>query len=214
MFEVDNEIVEATVATLQLKEDARLCFVFNSELQKETQEQEAERQDLAYYASACLIACRSFTEAELKRLDIVLSSARLAQLGGFPVDVAFVLPTDPGSYDDGMGVLRTGVCPNLADFRALLLGKPLKRVRDQKSIRQLLRDSFCFMRDVPERAKALGRTYIAWRDATGNSMPGVPTNPEPAQTRPRDRPVVVSEPDHPTNDHGWGLAKMREKVQI
>ena len=66
-----------------------------------------------------------------------------------------------------------------------------------------------------ERAKALGRTYIAWRDATGNSMPGVPTVPKPpAWMRRQGPPMVVSEPDHPTNDHGWGLAKMREKVQI
>ena len=39
-------------------------------------------------------------------------------------------------------------------------------------------------------------------------MPGVPTNPKPARTRPCDRPSVVSEPDHPTNDHGWALAKI------
>ena len=72
-----------------------------------------------------------------------------------------------------------------------------------------------FKRDFQERAKALGRTYIGWRDAIGNSMPGVPTVPKPpAWMRRQGPPMVVSEPDHPTNDHGWGLAKMREKVQI
>jgi hypothetical protein len=219
-FDVDGQIVEATVATLQLREDARrgnprLCFVFNSELQRETQEQDAERQDLAYYASACLIACRSFTEAELKCLDITLSSARLAQLGGYPIDVAYLLPTDPGSYDDGMGDLRTGVYPNLADFRAMLKNGRFKR-KERSAIDELLKDSFCFKREVPERAKALGRTYVGWRNAMGNSMPGVPTVPEPPDwvVQHHGPPNVVSEPDHPTSDHGWGSAKMREKVQI
>jgi len=212
-FEVDDQIVEATVATLQLWENGQLCFKFVSELQKETSEQDGKWQPLSYYASACLVACRSFTEAELKRLDIELSSARLAQLGGFPLAVAFVLPTDPGSYPDGMGVLQTGACPDLDDFRAKLKHGRFPR-KERSAIDELLKNSFCFKRDVPERAKALGRTYIGWRDATGNSMPGVPTVPKPASTRPKDRPRVVSEPDHPTNDHGWGLAKMREKVQI
>ena len=213
-FEVDDQIVEATVATLQLREDRnRLQFKFDSELQRETQEQEGERQPLALYASACLIACRAFTEPELKRLDIELSPDRLAQLGGYPIDVAYLLPTDPGSYDDGMGDL-SAVIPDLDDFRAKLKNGRFKR-KERSAIDELLKDSFCFKTEFQERAKALGRTYIAWRDATGNSMPGVPTVPKPpAWMRRQGPPMVVSEPDHPTNDHGWGLAKMREKVQI
>ena len=213
---VGNQIVEATVATISLFGiSPQLRFIFNSELQKETEEQEAERQPLAYYASACLIACRAFTEAELKRLGVVLSPDRLAQLGGYPIEVAYLLPTDPDSYDDGMGVLQTGVYPNLDDFRAMLKNGRFKR-KERSAIDELLKDSFCFKRDVPERAKALGRTYIAWRDATGNSMPGVPTVPEPPAhiVKHHGPPKAVFEPDHPTNDHGWGLAKMRQKVQI
>ena len=215
-FDVDGRIVEATVATLGLWEDGRLSFTFHSELQKETQEQEAERQPLALCASACLIACRSFTEAELKSLDIVLSPPRLAQLGGYPVDVAFVLPTDPDSYDDdGLAVLQTGARPDLDDFRAKLLTGRFPR-KERSAVDELLMDSFCFKRDFQERAKALGRTYIAWRDATGNSMPGVPTNPKPPAwvVEHHGPPKVVSEPDNPRRWNGWGLAKMREKVQI
>ena len=103
----------------------------------------------------------------------------------------------------------------MADFRAKLKhGRfPSKR---RSAIDELLKISFCFKRDVPERAKALGRIYASWRDAIGNSMPGVPTNPEPPDwvVKHPGPPKVVFEPDDPTNDHGWGLAKMREKVQI
>ncbi len=213
-FEVDGQIVEATVATLGLRENGQLGFVFNSELQKKTQHQPAKYQPLPYYTSACLFACRSFTEAELKSLDIVLSSARLAQLGGYPIDVAYVLPTDPGSYDDGMGLLQSGVHPNLADFRAMLKHGRFPR-KERSAIDELLMNSFCFKDDVPERAKALGRIYASWRDAKANSMPGVPMNPKPDEWTAQNRkPKVVCEPDDPTLDNGWALAKIREKVQI
>ena len=109
--------------------------------------------------------------------------------------------------------MQTNVRPDLADFRAKLLTGRFSRKR-RSAIDELLKVSFCFKGDVPERAKALGRTYVAWRDAMGNSMPGVPTVPKPARTRPKDRPRVVSEPDCPRRENGWGLAKMREKVQI
>ena len=178
-FEVDDQIVEATVATLQLREDRnRLQFKFDSELQRETQEQEGERQPLAFYASACLIACRAFTEPELKRLDIELSPDRLAQLGGYPIDVAYLLPTDPGSYDDGMGLLQTGVYPNLDDFRAMLKNGRFKR-KERSAIDELLKDSFCFKTEFQERAKALGRTCIAGAmlPATPCRRPTVPKPP-------------------------------------
>ena len=79
-YKVDDQIVEATVATLSLDEErGQLSFAFRSELQKETQEQDGEYQPLAYYVSACLFACRAFTEAELKRLGGAAADERCSR---------------------------------------------------------------------------------------------------------------------------------------
>ena len=112
-----------------MREDNRLSFHFDSQLQHASVElgKEDKRQPVPYHVSACLVALRAFTEAELARLGIVLPQARVNELGGFPITAGYVLPTDVGSYPGGIEDLVVSVMIDLDDFEAKLLNRNVPR---------------------------------------------------------------------------------------